>query len=313
MKITEYRKFVTNKLRANDIGPIRNYLVRYSEINDVRAKLVYDEQNSNWKLIPSKINHNNKTFDLMAMLTKHEDIGPLLTFLIKTHSYDVIFQIPEMSRFPNIYAFLEENETAIKLVAEYNETNKIVAHTCFDISQFIIELTDIEDENHLLQVMEKLDSIGSGFDGVELVDYTNNKIVFIPSHSYILMDTIHSSRDIFGPQYFAFELIKRSEATIYNEIINDVIMKDATEYVLNTVLKEVFVIFQNGMNVSNTQIMNIALDKIAKMPDEIKQLFNDCLGQLSETRLSSSIIIWRQLLEKDIDYSSLFNAYSAIS
>jgi len=78
------------------------------------------------------------------------------------------------------------------------------------------------------------------------------------------MDTIHSSRDIFGPQYFAFELIKRSEATIYNEIINDVIMKDATEYVLNTVLKEVFVIFQNGMNVSNTQIMNTALDKIAK-------------------------------------------------
>lgn len=315
MKFREYKKYFDDIIESNNIKELDKYFIRYKEYSDCETILKFDFTDNEWKLEPISyiVNDKNIRFDLMKMIHKHEELGPLLSFLIKEHSYLVTFQIPEYSGNLNIYPYIDEDEVGIRIVNEYDKNNKLVKEFCFDREKMMMSLYDIEDVNHLYRILEKLDSISSGYLGVDIIDYQNNKIVTIQSHSALIMDKEREQISIYGPENFCFELIKRNEMTIFNEIYDDENIMKASDFVLNTVLKSVFSVLVDGMNFINKPLMDQCLSKIQNMPQEIKDLYNVSLSILMESKLSPSLIIWRQIIERDIDYNTIRIAYDSMN
>lgn len=314
MRIGSYLNYFNDIMESNQIKDLKKFFIRYKEEKTVQSILKFNFENNEWEIIPNSFVKNEKdiSFDLMKMMHKHEDIGPLLSFLIKEHTYTVIFQIPEFDGNYNVYPFLEENEVGIKILDEYDENQKIVKESCFDTEKMIMPLYDVEDVEHLYHILEKLDSISSGYVGVELIDYENNKLISIFSHSAILLDKSYEDISIHGPENFCFELIKRNEMTIYNEIYEDENIKKASDFVLNTVLKTVFGVLIEAMNLANKPAMESAMIKLQKMPKEIRDLYSVTLTILMDSKLSPSVMLWRQMVQRDIGYDMIKQAFDAI-
>jgi hypothetical protein len=314
MRIGSYRNYFNDIIESNQIKDLKKFFIRYKEEKTFQGVLKFNFENLEWEIIPNSyiVNEKGVSFDLMRMIYKHEDIGPLLSFLIKDHTYSVIFQIPEFYENYNVYAFLEENEVGIKILDEYDERGKILKETCFDNEKMVMPLYDIEDVEHLYRILEKLDSISSGYVGVELIDYENNKLISIFSHSAILLDKSYEDISIHGPENFCFELIKRNEMTIYNEIYEDEIIKKASDFVLNTVLKTVFGVLIEAMNLANKPVMELAMIKLQKMPKEIRDLYSVTLTILMDSKLSPSVMLWRQMIQRDIGYDMIKQAFDTI-
>lgn len=313
MKFREYQKYVNDIIESNQITDLNKYFIRYKENFDCIVMMRFDFNSYEWKLEPFEtISNETMTFDLMKMIQKHEEINPLLSFLIKEHSYMISFQIPDYSGNYNIYPYLDEGDVDIKIINEYDKNNKLVKDTCFNKEKMMMPLQDIEDIDHLYRILEKLDSISSGYTGVEIIDYENNKLISIDSHSSMIMKTEYEQISIHGPENFCFELIKRNEMTIYNEIYEEELIQKCSDHVLNEVLKSVFTVLVDGMNLANKPLSDKCLFMIQRMPQEIKDLFNVSLSILMESKLSPSLIIWRQIVERDIDYDTILNAYETL-
>jgi len=98
MKLSDYRKYFDGIIEQNQIKDLSKYEIRYSERVDFRTVLEFNFQTNEWELPLCKnnaiISPLDVRFELLEMIKKHEEIGPLLSFLIKDHTYMVSFQIP---------------------------------------------------------------------------------------------------------------------------------------------------------------------------------------------------------------------------
>ena len=100
--------------------------------------------------------------------------------------------------------------------------------------------------------------------------------------------------------------------TIYNEIYEDESIKKASDFVLNTVLKTVFGVLIEAMNLANKPVMEIAMIKLQKMPKEIRDLYSVTLAILMDSKLSPSVMLWRQMIQRDISYDMIKQSFDAI-
>lgn len=271
-----------------------------SERYDIAGTLFFQKLDNVWKF-SKDFDTTEKDYDCMKMIKKDEELSELLDFLPKSHEYRVIFQIPE-EHDADIYPHIEEGRVCVKIINEYF-SDKIVEPT-FNMDKNMLELTDISTPEQLDKALSNLDCISTSLNGIDIYDYDNGII-----HDFIAPSAVHRNNILFNSgNYSIFEIIKMTQAGIFLDVYPG--WKANFDYVQNNVLKTVFDYLLRAMDINKDTSQYI--ENIRNLDDKIVEWFRVSLEATNESRQSKSIILWRKLIELDLDYSHIFSAYEEL-
>lgn len=289
--------------------PFNEYKFFYEEMCDVRANLSYD---NDWVVTPSTIIHNDKEYNLQQMLMKDPIIKDLLEVFIRKNTFELIFQIPDLHQ-EDVYPHLDKDQTAIKIICEKVDDKVVFPMISLRDYVYSIEPESIED---LYKTLVKLDAISSGFIGIRFIHYASGHIGEVITDSYKDLHKLLSLpknyiTDDESIEKFSliFNMIKRQESTMLKEVYPQ--YSNSVEYVLNTILKPVFEYFMLILDHKVEQDKK-NLKPLSRMPESIKQWLSSAIDMTSESDKSNSIILWRELVELDVPFCDIMEAYKVI-
>jgi hypothetical protein len=279
----------------------KNMRFYYIEDYDIAAELFFNSKSQNWEVKTDDLNAAD--FNLIKMVKNDEVVGQLLDFLPKNHIFHIKFQIPELHE-EDIYPHLDREESKVIIHEEVDENRNLVKEYSFNISDFKTEIYDIEDYAHYLSILDNLDSISSGYIGIQARGSFEGRIISVDefSKSYNLLSEFFDTKS----DAILYEIMKRQELTIFKEIYPQ--YKEQCEKVLNNIFKKVFEFIVDQNN--KFKVCNI--ENFVDLPHSIKVWDIKNKEVKLESKLSYSLIAWRNFIELDIDYADIEQTYKII-
>lgn len=261
--------------------------IYFQEKYDCECNLVYDS--GAWML--NEFNKRLPQFDFMKMVLNDEIFGEILDFLPKDRFYRIGFQI---GNDIDTYPHLLPDETCVRLIYETDKYNNLLEPT-LNLTDMKPEIVDIIDSNHLYSIWNNLDGIGSGYCGVEVVSIKHNTYLNVLCDSYMILTDILDGVDV---KSNLFELLKRQELKIFTNMYPE--FNELADNILNVKTKNLF-------DKLAEQFFPHSRDEkfIDGLPDIIKLWYYNTQKTKITSKLSPSILLWREMINLDVCLSDI--------
>lgn len=280
-----------------DLSQCKIYLY---ERYDIAGFLFFNDCNKIWEF-EKDFDTTEDSYDCMKMIKNDEELSELLDFLPKDHQYYTIFQLPD-EHFADIYPHVEEGKVCVKIIAEFLKDKLI--EPSFNMDKNMLELTDLNSGKQLDNALKNLDCISTSLDGIAIYDYKNGY-----TYEFIAPSAVYRDDILFNSDHGSiFEIIKMTQAGIFKDMYPQ--FTDEFNYVQNIVLKTVFDYLMTAMKVGVDTSEHIG--KIRNIGEYILEWFMVALVALPDSKQSESVVLWRKLIELDIDYDHILSAYEAL-
>lgn len=295
----------------------------FLEFYDCCASLYFDEKNKEWALNPTSIILSNdgeeeKEFDLLAMVKKDEDVGPMLEYLPKDHEFTLFFQIPEVHK-AEVYPHMASEPGCfdVKIESEWLKNDEHVKQLSYNRGMFEMPV-DVTSIEHLASILSDLDSIGSHYIGVVAVAPTMHRIEFYSNSFMTLTELIccsfeDNTLEVTGEPLF--DLIKQQKLGILLDVYSHVPeYKENGLKIQNEILKTVHDYMMETVHTKSDEENANRVRVIKSCPKSIQRWFVETVDLWAESKYQGNLskMWWRVLLDLDVSFDDLYEAYQKI-
>lgn len=236
--------------------------------------------------------------EYMKMMEDDKTILEFLEIMPHNHTFDIHVQEPSL-HVENIYPMTENDKPRFIVYSEFDE-NMNPIEPSYDVSEFKEEIR-FKNINQLEKNLEMLESISSGYQGIEIIDNETQDKYIVLSPSYLLLERLINTNSEETINECIYEFMKRQELSILKEIYPQYTKN--IEYVMNVFFKKIYDKVKYEVE-NKTEFYN-------KAPNVVKKWIDTLISLKADTK-NKEYNIWKVFNNNNISYETMTTTYQLL-